>query len=63
LIRWISLANQTRGADLKSAKAEVDKRLETSKSQAAGLEKDLEAARQSIKERERELAILIAKQM
>ncbi|KAH6663814.1 hypothetical protein B0J14DRAFT_661754 [Halenospora varia] len=44
--------------DLKSAKAEVDKRLETSKSQVTGLEKDVEAARQSIKERERELASL-----
>jgi DNA repair exonuclease SbcCD ATPase subunit len=44
--------------DLKSAKAKVDKRLETSKSQVAGLEKDLEVARQSIKERERELASL-----
>ena len=44
--------------DLKSAKAEVDKRLETSKSQVTGLEKGLEAARQSVKERERELASL-----
>jgi chromosome segregation ATPase len=38
--------------------AEVDKRLETSKSQVTGLKKDLEAARQSIKERERELVSL-----
>jgi hypothetical protein len=42
--------------DLKSANAEVGKRLETSKSQVTGLEKDLEVARLSIKERERELA-------
>ena len=45
-------------AVLKSAKAEVDKRLEASKSRVTGLEKDLKAARQSIKERERELASL-----
>ena len=45
-------------AELKSAKAEVDKRLEASKSRVAGLENDLETARQSIKERERELASL-----
>ncbi len=44
--------------DLKSAKAKVNKRLETSISQAAGLEKDLEATRQSINKRERELASL-----
>ena len=44
--------------DLKSFKAEVDKRLKTLKSQVTGLEIDLEAARQSIKERERELVSL-----
>jgi chromosome segregation ATPase len=44
--------------DLKSAKAEVNTRLKTSESQVTGLEKDLEAARLSIKKRERELASL-----
>lgn len=40
------------------AKAEVDKRRKTSKSQVAGLENDREAAPQSLKKRERELASL-----
>ena len=41
--------------ELKTTKADVEKRLEASKSRIIGLEKDLEAARQSIKERETEL--------
>ena len=35
--------------DLKSTKAELDKRLEASNSQVIGLEENLEAARQYIK--------------
>jgi len=40
---------------LKSAKADAERRLEASKSRVTGLEEDLEAAQQSIKEKETEL--------
>jgi chromosome segregation ATPase len=42
--------------ELKTVKADTEKRLEASKSRIIGLEKDLEAVQQSIKERETELA-------
>ena len=41
--------------ELKSAKADAERRLEASKSRVTGLEEDLEAAQQSIKEKETEL--------
>lgn len=41
--------------ELKLVKADTEKRLEASKSRVIGLEEDLEAARQFIKEREIEL--------